>query len=218
MFVNKDHTENRILIFGAGRIGMLAATLLAKAKYKVFLADSQSFSDVIQLDVEDQQSCRKFIQKNKINVLICCLPYFLTYQAFEIAQQNNLHYFDLTEDISVSHKIREAVKKQTITTVVMPNCGLAPGWVGILAHDLISRFEQVESVQLRVGALPQYAHNVLHYAITWSVDGLINEYGNPCEAIEQGKRISLKPLEDVEELEIDGMLYEAFNTSGGLGN
>lgn len=218
---NRDHTENHILIFGAGRIGALAALLLAKAKYKVFLADSQSFSDaddIIQLDIHDKKSCDEFIQKNKITTLICCLPYFLTYRVFELAQANQLHYFDLTEDISISHKIREAVKKQSTTTAIVPNCGLAPGWVGILAHDLMSHFEQIESVQLRVGALPQYAHNVLHYAITWSVDGLINEYGNPCEAIEQGKRVTLKPLEDTEELEIDGMLYEAFNTSGGLGN
>jgi len=209
---------NHILIFGAGRISVLAASFLGKAKYKVFLADSQSFSGVTQLDIQDKKACSEFIQKNKINTLICCLPYFLTEQAFELAQLNKLHYFDLTEDISLSYKIREAAKKQSITTAIVPNCGLAPGWAGILAHDLVSRFEQVESVQLRVGALPQYAHNVLHYAITWSVDGLINEYGNPCEAIEQGKRVILKPLEDVEELEIDGMLYEAFNTSGGLGN
>lgn len=218
MFIkNRDHTENHILIFGAGRIGVLAALLLENTKYKVFLADSQSFSDVIQLDIQDKKACGEFIQKNKINTLICCLPYFLTYQAFELAQTNQCHYFDLTEDVSLSHKIRQAAKPLT-TTAVVPNCGLAPGWAGILAHDLVSRFEQVESVQLRVGALPQYAHNVLHYAITWSVDGLINEYGNPCEAIEQGKRVILKPLEDIEELEIDGMLYEAFNTSGGLGN
>lgn len=226
MLVNKDHTKSRILILGAGRIGVLAASLLVKAKYKVFLADSQSFSDIpkkshkspiIQLDIQNKKACEILIKKNRINTLICCLPYFLTYQAFQLAQANQLHYFDLSEDIAVHHKIKQAIKKSA-TTAIVPNCGLAPGWSGILANDLILRFEQVESVQIRVGGLPQFAHNILHYAITWSVDGLINEYGNLCEAIEQGKRVNVKPLEDIEELEIDGMLYEAFNTSGGLGN
>src|SRR5690606_1997148 len=70
----------------------------------------------------------------------------------------------------------------------------------------------------RVGALPQHPNNVLKYSLTWSTDGLINEYGNPCQAIVDGKPIDVLPLEGLEEIEIDGTLYEAFNTSGGLGS
>jgi saccharopine dehydrogenase-like NADP-dependent oxidoreductase len=73
-------------------------------------------------------------------------------------------------------------------------------------------------VRLRVGALPQHPHNVLKYSLTWSTEGLINEYGNPCEAIIDGRPIEVRPLEGLEEIEIDGTPYEAFNTSGGLGS
>ena len=71
---------------------------------------------------------------------------------------------------------------------------------------------------MRVGALPTNISNALQYSLTWSTDGLINEYGNPCDAIENGKAVRLLPLEGLEEIKIDGLTYEAFNTSGGIGS
>jgi saccharopine dehydrogenase-like NADP-dependent oxidoreductase len=73
-------------------------------------------------------------------------------------------------------------------------------------------------VKLRVGALPQHPNNVLKYSLTWSTEGLINEYGNPCVAISEGRMVEAAPLEGLEGIEIDGTSYEAFNTSGGLGS
>jgi saccharopine dehydrogenase-like NADP-dependent oxidoreductase len=72
-------------------------------------------------------------------------------------------------------------------------------------------------VKLRVGALPQYPSNALNYNLTWSTDGVINEYCEPCEAIVDGVRHEVAPLEGLEEFSLDGVTYEAFNTSGGLG-
>ncbi len=100
----------------------------------------------------------------------------------------------------------------------MPQCGLAPGFISIAANALIQHFDEIRSVKLRVGALPQHPNNVLKYSLTWSTDGLINEYGNPCEALVDGRDVEVAPLEGLEEIEIDGTLYEAFNTSGGLGS
>jgi saccharopine dehydrogenase-like NADP-dependent oxidoreductase len=90
--------------------------------------------------------------------------------------------------------------------------------VSIAANALIGHFDELRSVKLRVGALPQHPNNVLKYSLTWSTEGLINEYGNPCEAIVNGRATEAAPLEGLEEIEIDGTLYEAFNTSGGLGS
>jgi saccharopine dehydrogenase-like NADP-dependent oxidoreductase len=70
---------------------------------------------------------------------------------------------------------------------------------------------------MRVGALPQFPTGALKYNLTWSTDGLINEYCNPCDAIHEGRRIELLPLEGYEQFSLDGVRYEAFNTSGGLG-
>src|SRR5690606_3746911 len=94
---------------------------------------------------------------------------------------------------------------------------LAPGFIGILAHHLCQGFDKLDRVKMRVGALPLYPDNMLKYNLTWSTDGLINEYCNPCEAIRDGRLVEVHPLEGLEQFALDGVDYEAFNTSGGLG-
>ena len=102
-------------------------------------------------------------------------------------------------------------------TAFMPQCGLAPGFIGIVAHHLAQGFDTLHEVKMRVGALPAFPTNALKYNLTWSVDGLINEYCHPCEAIRGGRNIEVLPLEGLEHFSLDGTEYEAFNTSGGLG-
>jgi saccharopine dehydrogenase-like NADP-dependent oxidoreductase len=126
-------------------------------------------------------------------------------------------YFDLTEDVATSDAVAEIAANAVPGQVFMPQCGLAPGFISIVANDLINWFDNVETVRMRVGALPQFPTGELKYNLTWSTDGLINEYCNPCEAIHSGKRIDLLPLEGLEHFSLDGVHYEAFNTSGGLG-
>jgi saccharopine dehydrogenase-like NADP-dependent oxidoreductase len=70
---------------------------------------------------------------------------------------------------------------------------------------------------MAVGALPKFPSNKLNYNLTWSTDGVINEYCEPCEAIVNGVRREVPALEQREEFSLDGVTYEAFNTSGGLG-
>ena len=72
-------------------------------------------------------------------------------------------------------------------------------------------------MRLRVGALPQYPSNALNYNLTWSTDGVINEYCEPCEEIANGELVAAPALEEREEFSLDGVTYEAFNTSGGVG-
>lgn len=102
-------------------------------------------------------------------------------------------------------------------TAFVPQCGLAPGFITIAAWDLIKHFDELHDVRLRVGALPRYPSNALNYNLTWSTDGVINEYCEPCEAIVNGRLRETPPLEECEEFSLDGVTYEAFNTSGGLG-
>jgi saccharopine dehydrogenase-like NADP-dependent oxidoreductase len=134
----------------------------------------------------------------------------------EAARRANLHYFDLTEDVEVTRVVR--VIAAGASQAFVPQCGLAPGFISIAAAELITHFDSLRAVKLRVGALPQHPNNVLKYSLTWSTEGLINEYGNPCQAVSEGRLLEVAPLEGLEEIEIDGTLYEAFNTSGGLGS
>ena len=149
------------------------------------------------------------------NAGINALPYHLAVPAATAALQAGCHYFDLTEDVAATREIMRLA--EGAKTAFMPQCGLAPGFIGIVAHHLASGFDSVRDVQMRVGALPAFPTNALKYNLTWSVDGLINEYCHPCEAIRNGEIIEVLPLEGMEHFSLDGTEYEAFNTSGGLG-
>ena len=121
--------------------------------------------------------------------------------------------FDLTEDVKTTRHVAELAK--TARSVMMPQCGLAPGFVSIAAHDLASRFEELDEVRMRVGALTENPTNRLEYELTWSVEGLVHEYIAECDAIVDGKACKVQPLEGLESLTLNGIEYEAFNTSGG---
>ena len=90
------------------------------------------------------------------------------------------HYFDLTEDVEVTRAVRRTAEARRRPSC--PQCGLAPGFISIAANELITHFDELRTIKLRVGALPQHPNNVLKYSLTWSTEGLINEYGNPCQS------------------------------------
>ena len=147
--------------------------------------------------------------------VLSAAPYHLTTRIAEAARTTGVHYLDLTEDIASTARVKALAAGAE--TAFIPQCGLAPGFISIVAADLARRFDTLHDVRLRVGALPTYPSNALNYNLTWSTDGLINEYCEPCEAIVNGERHETSPLEELEEFSLDGVTYEAFNTSGGLG-
>ncbi len=219
----------KVLIMGAGRIGSLIACLLADTNdYHVHLAD-QNFNgaDVTRLltampdiktvilDVSDLTSLETYIKRHNIEAIISSLPYFLNTHVASAAHNAKIHYFDLSEDTTVTKSVRAIALGAD--SAFVPQCGLAPGFISILANSLLQEFDECHHARLRVGALPQHSRNALHYSLMWSTDGLINEYGNPCYGIEFGQPCLSQPLEGLESIALDGCQYEAFNTSGGLG-
>jgi saccharopine dehydrogenase-like NADP-dependent oxidoreductase len=150
--------------------------------------------------------------------VISALSYRFNPLVAHTALARSVHYFDLTEDVGTTHEVREIAGRAKPGQVFMPQCGLAPGFVSIAAHQLTQSFEKLDTVHMRVGALPQFPSNGLKYNLTWSTDGLINEYCNPCEAIHEHEKQRVLPLEGLEHFSLDGVRYEAFNTSGGLGS
>ena len=220
---------HRVLVLGAGKIGSLVACLLAqRGTYEVHLGDItldtpkrlvenlrlEGVTPCI-LDVRHPDTVSAYLSAHPMDAILSSLPYFCNPTVAGLALTHGLHYFDLTEDVEVTSQIK--ILSAGAAHAFMPQCGLAPGFISIAAHDLMTHFETLDTVKMRVGALPVHPSNALKYSLTWSTDGLINEYGNLCYGIEAGAKVPLQPLEGHETIELDGLLYEAFNTSGGLG-
>ena len=213
----------RTVLLGSGHIGQTIARLLSESgDYNVTIADrdAQALKAVSQLNVEkavvdsSNPEALEVVLKSA-DIVINALPYHMAIQVATAAKNTNTNYFDLTEDVQATKAIAALAKDASVA--FMPQCGLAPGFIGIAAHHLAGTFDEVHDVKMRVGALPQFPTNELKYNLTWSVDGLVNEYCHPCEALRDGEKVAVTPLEDIEHFSLDGVEYEAFNTSGGLG-
>ncbi len=165
------------------------------------------------VDLDDSSALRNLLKD--CDVVISALPFFCNKAVAQAAFDVGIHYADLTEDVETSKFIAQL--SQSSRSCFMPQCGLAPGFISITAAHLVGLLDTVDSLKLRVGALPMYPTNRLMYNLTWSTDGLINEYCNPCEAIQGGVKLAVPALEGLETFSFDGDEYEAFNTSGGLG-
>lgn len=220
----------RVLVLGAGKIGALISGLLGESgDYRVQLADAAGDAaarvaeahgmdtvEAFRLDAADREALDRHVAAERPVAIVSSLPYYCNVAVAETARERGLHYFDLTEDVAVTAAVRRLA--EGAGTAFVPQCGLAPGFISIAANELISHFDSLDAVKLRVGALPQHPNNVLKYSLTWSTEGLINEYGNLCQSIVDGALTEVLPLEGLEQIQIDGTLYEAFNTSGGLGS
>lgn len=221
---------HRVLVAGAGKIGSLITVLLATSNdYQIYLADIQVDSpslkkllgkvsnvSLTKIDVQNATETATFLKQNKIDTIVSALPYFCNLAVIKLAKELNINYFDLTEDTATAKAAMES--SLHVTSVFVPQCGLAPGFISIAANHLMEHFPVLDTVKMRVGALPINISNSLQYSLTWSTDGLINEYGNHCQGIENGEEVTLLPLDDIEQIKVDGLTYEAFNTSGGIGS
>ena len=208
---------NSILVFGLGKVGSLMASMLHETGFEVTGADVQVREDfpfaVKTLDVGSSAELKKNMQG--FDAVISCLPYSFNIEVAGIASEFGMHYFDLTEDVPTTKAIIEM--SQSSTAVMAPQCGLAPGFIAIVGASVANRLDKIRNIKLRVGALPSNPTGLLSYAFNWSPEGVVNEYLNDCEVIENGQHKWVSPLEWLEKIVIDGIQLEAFTTSGGLG-
>lgn len=213
----------KVALIGAGKIGTAIADMLSgTGDYAITLFDRDEASlartarphtRCQYLQVESTEALTQALRGH--DVVVSAGPYHLTPQIAAAAKEAGAHYFDLTEDVESTRAVRRLA--DGASTAFVPQCGLAPGFVSIVANHLAGRFDPLRDLIMRVGALPLYPTNALGYNLTWSTEGLINEYLNPCEAIVDGRPVEVPALEELEHISLDGLDYEAFNTSGGLG-
>jgi saccharopine dehydrogenase-like NADP-dependent oxidoreductase len=219
------HEPKRILIVGAGRVGRaLAHMLLNEPGYEVRVADARpEAAAAVAAELPRAEAFGGSVRPASAleealggtEAVLSAAPFSANRQIAEAAGRARIPYFDLTEDVDVTRQVKSLAERAE--SAFVPQCGVAPGFVTLAGVHIIRQFDEVDSLTLRVGALPDQPNNRLKYNLTWSTEGLVNEYLNPCEALRDGKLASVPPLEGKEELVIDGVSYEAFTTSGGAG-
>ncbi|MEM9970578.1 MAG: saccharopine dehydrogenase C-terminal domain-containing protein [Pseudomonadota bacterium] len=207
----------KIAVMGLGKVGTLAAELLVEAGFAVTGYDARARGampfDVHRLDTTDGAALSRALAS--VDAVLSCLPYHLNVALANAAHAAGIHYFDLTEDVPTTKHIIGLA--ETSHGLMAPQCGLAPGFVGIVGASLIAALDDCRSCKMRVGALPQHPTGLMGYSFNWSPEGVVNEYLNDCEVLEDGEIKWVSPMEWVEKLYIDGVELEAFTTSGGLG-
>ena len=211
-------TLRSIAVLGLGKVGGLAAELLAEAGFEVVGHDACAPAHPVPFphhttDLTDRSTLTALL--GEVDAVLSCLPYHLNTAVADAAHSAGIHYFDLTEDVPTTEHILGLCA--TAPGVMAPQCGLAPGFVGIVAASLIDKFDHCRSIRMRVGALPQHPTGLMGYAFNWSPEGVVNEYLNECEVIEEGVHKLISPMEWHETIYVDGTKLEAFTTSGGLG-
>ena len=171
----------------------------------------------LRLDVNNPKELVKALEGS--NALISAVSYSVNYQVTKAAIQSGVHMCDLggNNDVVEKQLTLDADAKEKGVTII-PNCGLAPGLINILAMQGSREFDSLDSIHLRVGGLPLHPRPPLNYQIVFSVEGLINEYVEKAAVIKDGELLHIDPMSGLEDItfpEPFGVL-EAFNTSGGL--
>ncbi|MCC7079035.1 MAG: saccharopine dehydrogenase family protein [Burkholderiales bacterium] len=208
----------KIAVLGLGNVGVLAAKLLHEGGYTVTGIDTRTPRDPLAFRVSnDDLTSDEGLDAatHEQDAVLSCLPYSLNRRVATVTHAKGMHYFDLTEDVPTTRAIIDLGR--TARGLLAPQCGLAPGFVGIVGAHQVGIFDHCRALRMRVGALPQHPSGQLGYAFNWSPEGVVNEYLNDCEVIEEGVRKTVSSMEWIEPIYVDGVQLEAFTTSGGLG-
>jgi lysine 6-dehydrogenase len=168
-----------------------------------------------RLDAGDEPKARAIL--DGYDAAVSCVTYKYNAGLTRAAIAAGCHFVDLGGNNDVVREqlaMNDAAEQAGV--IVVPDCGLAPGMVSLMAADGVSRLEKTSSVKIRVGGLPQSPRGPLKYQIVFSSEGLINEYWEPCLILEEGKKKTVNPMTALETLSFDGVgEFEAFYTSGG---
>src|SRR5205085_5985632 len=222
----------KILILGAGRMGLGAAYDLAHNSPDV---EAITIADI---DAERARAVAATVGSTKLtpvpvdvtnaaqvvalvrghDAALSCVTYFHNLQLARAATEARTNFCDLGGNNSiVAAELALDAEARAAGINIIPDCGLAPGMVSVLAAHGAARFTELEALHIRVGGLPQQPKPPLNYQIVFSVEGLINEYVERARVIRDGQIIEIESMTEIEALEFPPPFgqMEAFQTSGG---
>lgn len=223
----------KYLVLGAGKMGYAVTYDLIRSPKvdQVVVADNSTerlaelvkrLPDAkvtpVELDVTNEKELAQLM--SEVDVAISCITYEHNYELAKVALASSTYFVDLggnEEVVSRQFLLDEVAKEQGVT--IIPDLGLAPGLVSLLAVSAAESFDEIYDIRMRVGGLPIEPNECfLDYAQVFSIDGLINEYNEDCTVIRDGKVFTVPALSDLESLEFPRPFgtMEAFHTSGGI--
>lgn len=221
----------KILVLGAGRMGYGAAFDLIHNSPDVESVtvadfDLKKAEDVVEKVGTERISAKQIDAGNYADVValfqghdsvISCVNYWYNESLSRAAIETKANFCDLGgNNYVVDEQLALDEQAKAAGISIIPDCGLAPGMVSVLAMHGAAKFDEVEEIHIRVGGLPQDPQPPLSYQLVFSVEGLINEYIEVARVIRDGKITEVPSMTELESLEFDGFPpLEAFQTSGG---
>ena len=222
----------RILVLGAGLQGSACAydLLQNKSVAHVTVADLKpdralgllkphigSRLALVKVDVQDGPALREIMREH--DAVLCALPYYYNLEVSRAALEVGIHCADLggnTEIVFQQKKLDAEARAKGLT--VIPDCGLAPGMVNILAAEGIRRVPDADTVKIFVGGLPQHPEPPLNYQIVYSLEGALDYYTTPAWVLRDGKPTRVDALSEPEPVAFPPPVgtLEAFHTAGGI--
>ncbi len=221
----------RMLILGAGLQGSACAwDLLRTTDAEVTLADQNPDAlpgflkgekskrlSLVKFDARDLEAAAKLLRGQQ--AVMSALPYYFNGTMARLALEYGVHFSDLggnTEIVREQQQLDARAREKKVS--IMPDCGLAPGMVNILAAEGIRRLDRVHAVRLYVGGLPQAPKPPLNYNIVYSLEGVLDYYTTPSWVLRDGAPVMVEALSEIESVEFPEPVgrLEAFHTAGGI--
>jgi lysine 6-dehydrogenase len=223
----------KMLVLGAGLQGSACAydllqnddvesVILADLHIEALPAFLRRYRDFhklqcVSLDARDHAAVREMMQG--VDACMNALPYFFNLEIARLAVDVGIHYADLggnTEIVFRQIELDGDARSKGVS--IIPDCGLAPGMVNILAAQAIRELDKADSVKIRVGGLPQEPEPPLNYQIVYSLQGVLDYYTTKSFVLEDGQIVEKDALSEVEPVEFPKPVgtLEAFHTAGGL--
>ena len=220
----------RMLVLGAGLQGSACAyDLLAHTEHDVVLADLNvdhlpAFLQPyiggrltpVAVDANDRTGIRRVMEG--VSATMSAFPYYFNLGMSVAAVESGSHFCDLGGNTDIVLEQKQVAPRAAASGVsVVPDCGLAPGMVNILAEHGIRQLDVVRKVTIKVGGLPQKPQPPLNYQVVYSLEGVLDYYTTLSWVVRDGRQMQVKALSEIEELEFPGAgTLEAFHTAGGL--
>ncbi len=228
----KSLAKPKAMVYGIGNIGRCIASYMTKLGYGVTTVDiiDANFNDhpykhykiVEPQSIIPHGNCWP-IPLEEPDIVISALPYFENYRLATYCIDHGYRYCDLGGSIAVSNSIWGYAEDKA-TMPVFTDLGLAPGWVNIVAEEVYRQLPLKKAnpgvvINMFCGGFsqePESLDNVLEYGPTWSIDGLINEYMDDCDVIEDYVTVKKPSMTGRQEVYVENQELEAFFTSGGM--